>query len=540
VRALNLATLAVTTLAGGAAGAATTCGFADSATGGSARFNNPRGVALAGTTLYVGDDLNCRIRTVSTVAPYATATLAGSGTCANVDGQGTNAQLFNPRGVVVDPVSGGLYVAQGGGAGQIRTVSLAGAVGTLVGFASATAAVAGGVDGACIAANVGPSTGLAISARGDKLYVANTANNKVRVVTLGLTPTAAASASPAVSSTSTISPTATATQIPRRCTVSRLAGSGAIAELDGTGTNAAFNWPLTAAVLANGNVVVASLNTPALRLVTPAGVATTLFSPGSGVIAGIAFVGNSIYFGYSNTIQMYAGGAVSRVAGTVGVCGTADGLAGPSGSGPATVCAIEAMEYSAVAGLIYFASGLGATACKVRALNPTTTAVSTLAGGASCGTVDNAAGTSALLDKMHGLALSADSSTLFITELNRVRTMSLSGTNAVATFAGSGAYAHVDGWGTAASIAAPRGIALDTMTGNFFVVEEGQTIRSLSRTGYMGTLVGIYGAGGTTDGACTAARFSAPAGLAIAAGGTMMYVTDQTGYNIRVVNMTAL
>jgi WD40 repeat protein len=180
VRGFHLVTGAVTTIAGGTSGSDTTCVFADASTGASARFVGPRGIAWhPNGNLYVAGSGDNRVRVVSTAFPHATSTLAGSGVSGSVDGVGALAQLTDPRGIVVDLMSGGLLVAEYGWGG-IRTVALDGTVGTLVGAANKGESG----DGSCVAAGVAGGMQLAITADGSKLYLAQQSGNRVRVVSL--------------------------------------------------------------------------------------------------------------------------------------------------------------------------------------------------------------------------------------------------------------------------------------------------------------------------------------------------------------------
>lgn len=73
---------------------ATTAGFVD-ASGTTARFSNPRGLAVDGKgNVYVADTDNKRIRTITPAG--VVTTLAGSGANSSVDGTGTSASFTNP------------------------------------------------------------------------------------------------------------------------------------------------------------------------------------------------------------------------------------------------------------------------------------------------------------------------------------------------------------------------------------------------------------------------------------------------------------
>jgi hypothetical protein len=89
----------------------------------SAQLNSPRQLVVVGSTLYVLDSNNNKIRTVSLLTKQ-TATLAGGGSTATpgqsgsasgaVDGTGTNARFSTPYGICADPTGQILYVSDYG------------------------------------------------------------------------------------------------------------------------------------------------------------------------------------------------------------------------------------------------------------------------------------------------------------------------------------------------------------------------------------------------------------------------------------------
>ena len=123
IRRVVIATGTVTTLAG----AVIQPGSAD-ATGASARFNGPDGVASDGAgNIYVADSVNSTIRKI-VIATGVVTTLAGAaGQEGTDDGTGASARFYRPFGIASDG-AGNLYVADG----IIRKVVIAtGAVTTL-------------------------------------------------------------------------------------------------------------------------------------------------------------------------------------------------------------------------------------------------------------------------------------------------------------------------------------------------------------------------------------------------------------------------
>ena len=110
------------------AGSATS-GTADGV-GTAARFNNPYGITSDGTNLYVADTNSHTIRQIN-IATQAVTTLAGSGIGGAADGVGTAASFSRPSGITTDGIH--VYVADSGN-GLIRKISIAtGAVSTLAG-----------------------------------------------------------------------------------------------------------------------------------------------------------------------------------------------------------------------------------------------------------------------------------------------------------------------------------------------------------------------------------------------------------------------
>jgi sugar lactone lactonase YvrE len=168
IRRVDLASGAVTTIAGAAGQAA----YADG-TGGDARFNTPIGVALSadGHSLYVADSANRSIRAVD-VQSGAVTTLPTNGA------PGSMFARFNtPMGLA--RAGGVLYVSDAGDH-VVVAVDLGSDV---VNNVAGTPRVAGAIDGTGMKARFNAPSGLAADGRG-KLYVADTLNDAVRAIDL--------------------------------------------------------------------------------------------------------------------------------------------------------------------------------------------------------------------------------------------------------------------------------------------------------------------------------------------------------------------
>ncbi|MGN4155834.1 NHL repeat-containing protein, partial [Burkholderia gladioli] len=160
----------VSTLAGSSTGAS---GSADG-TGSAARFNSPRGVTVDGSgNVYVADTLNSTIRKISSTG--SVSTVAGTaGSTGSTDSSGASARFNTPQGIAVDS-SGNLYVADTGN-NTLREVSSTGVVSTLAGNG-----IAGSADGSGSAARFNGPTGVAVDS-GGYLYVADTYNSAIRKI----------------------------------------------------------------------------------------------------------------------------------------------------------------------------------------------------------------------------------------------------------------------------------------------------------------------------------------------------------------------
>lgn len=189
-----------------------TCGDGGSAA--SAQFNNPYGVAVDGKgNIYIADTEDNRIRMVTA---GNVATVAGTGNQCTApfawpcgDGAAAiSAELFSPLGVAVDS-AGNLFIADTDDH-AIRVVNMGTASLTLAGVMIATgqiATVAGNgtqcpppTTGPC--GDGGPATSAQLNFPGglfvdssDNIYIADSGNNRIRVVNTGTTTTTIAGVS---------------------------------------------------------------------------------------------------------------------------------------------------------------------------------------------------------------------------------------------------------------------------------------------------------------------------------------------------------
>lgn len=242
IRKIAAGTNAVTTYAGSTTGAS---GKTDG-TGTAALFNHPQGITIApdGVTLYVADTNSYNIRKIATGG--VVTTIAGNGTGASsTDGNGTSAIFASP--VAIAMTSTGVFYIADQGTYKIRMMTAASpyTVTTVAGTGSA-----GAVDGTGTAASFKVLMGLAVDKTDTNLYIADSTNARIRKMVL-------------------------ATKV-----VSTLAGNTA-GYADGTGTAALFTTPSGVKVGPDGNIYVADSGNNRIRMITPAGVVTTIAGTGT-------------------------------------------------------------------------------------------------------------------------------------------------------------------------------------------------------------------------------------------------------------------
>ncbi|HKC24337.1 MAG TPA: SMP-30/gluconolactonase/LRE family protein, partial [Thermoanaerobaculia bacterium] len=144
-------------------------------TGSAARFQAPRGIAVSGTDIYVADTGNHTIRKIA--AGGVVTTLAGqAGAPGSANGTGSAARFSSPSAIASDG-AGNLYVADTGNS-TIRVVTTAGVVTTLAGLAGHRSSE----DGVGSEARFTAPAGIAIDTAKSRLYVADTGNDEIRQI----------------------------------------------------------------------------------------------------------------------------------------------------------------------------------------------------------------------------------------------------------------------------------------------------------------------------------------------------------------------
>lgn len=206
IRFVTTATATVATVAGTLSSA----GFMDGTPG---KFNNPAGVAVDNSTVWIADQSNRRIRQMSPTGEVST--LAGTGASGSADGVGSAATFNTPMALALDK-AGNLFVLDQSNQ-NIRRVTARGDVSTFAG-----SGVQGFADGPAATAEFGNPQGIAVDLN-ENVYVADKDNNRIRKITsVGIRQLAVSWQAPATMGSFAITGyTATATapsEAPQTCT----------------------------------------------------------------------------------------------------------------------------------------------------------------------------------------------------------------------------------------------------------------------------------------------------------------------------------
>ena len=284
--------------------------FAGTGVGGSldgpalnATFYHPFGLELDSSgNLYVADTGKHKIRII--YSNGTVSTYAGTGAYGSLDGPASSATFVHPQYIKLDP-HGNLYVADTGN-NKIRIIYSNGTVSTYAGTGAY-----GSLDGPALNATFYRPFGLELDSSGN-LYVTDTVNHKIRIIY-------------------------------SNGTVSTYAGTGASGSLDGPALNATFNHPIGLELDSSGNLYVADRDKHKIRIIYSNGTVSTYAGTGAyGSLDGPALnatfsnplgleldSSGNLYVadrGKHKIRIIYSNGTVSTFAGT-GVGGSLDGPA---------------------------------------------------------------------------------------------------------------------------------------------------------------------------------------------------------------------
>ncbi len=541
----------VTTLAG-------TPGLSGSADGQgtAASFYFPKGIAVDSLgTIYLADSSNHTIRKITSAGMVST--LAGTaGAPGSVDAVGGAASFNFPTGVVVDS-SGNVFVADPSN-NVIRQITPVGVVSTFAGTVndySGCSAFNGLPDGVGPAAKFCYPQSLTIDAS-DNIFATDTINRTIRKVTPG-------AAVSIVSGTQGVVPAIVdgdkttarfynpmgisldrtgnlyivedqmnvVRKVTPAGTVSTLAGSPQVwGSADGTGSSASFTYTFGVAANSAGDVFITDLVNGTIRKATTAGVVST-FAGTAGGYGNVDATGPAASFAFATGIaidklgnlyvcdrnavrKITSAGAVTTLAGTQAVAGSADGTGAAAGFKSPIAIAVDST------GNVFVTDSGNRTIRKITQAG----VVTTFAGTTGISGNADGQGTAASFSNFGGIAIDK-SDNLYVTANGTVRKITPAGL--VTTLAGTPGVAGVaDGVGAAATFFSLRGIAVDA-NGNIYAADSDVgTIRKITPNGTVSTVVGVPNQLSFVPGALPG-LLADPMGLAIS--GTSLYIAMYNG-----------
>jgi streptogramin lyase len=171
---------------------------------------------------------------------------------------------------------------------------------------------------------------------------------------------------------------------------------------------------------------------------------------------------------------------------------------------------------------------------RIRAINPKSHEVRTVAGGPEPGMIDSSNGSDARFDTPCGIAIAPDGA-LIVADTGNHRLRRVDPSAAVTTIAGTGEPGPFDGPLFAASFDEPVGLAV-APDGTVYVADAGGSALRACRFGSVPgvqTITGLSGPG-LVDGPLDQARLRAPSGVAVAANGMLIF-TDTGNRLLRIL-----
>ena len=448
---------------------------------------------------------------------YIITTFAGTGAYGTTGdgGVATSAQLKNPYGVSVD-ISGNVYIADTGN-NKIRIVTRTGIITTIAGTGAFGRS---GDGGAAISAQLGYPQGVAVDLSGN-VYIVDTWNYKIRKVT----------------STGAIT---------------TIAGTGTIGSSGdgGAATSAQLLYPCGVSVDISGNVYIVDASNNKIRMVTSKGIITTF--------AGTGTRGSSGDGGAATSAQLYNPFGVSvdisgnvyitdtdnhkiRMVTSTGIITTFAGMgdrgsSGDGGDGGPATSATLSYPYGIsvdISGNVYIADYGNHKIRMVTSKGIITTFAGTGTAGSSS---DGGAATSAQLNYPRGVSVGI-SRNVYIADTDNHKIRMVTSAGIITTFAGTGTPGDSGDGGaaTSAQLYYPSGVSVD-ISGNVYIADSSNhKIRMVTSTGSITTIAGTGTSGNSGDGgAATSAQFIDPVGVSVDISGNV-YIADLYNQKIRMV-----
>jgi uncharacterized protein (TIGR03437 family) len=547
-----------------------------------AQLRSPYGLALADGSLYIADSGNNRVRRVT----------LSSGTITTVAGGGVATQLSNPRGIVFD-ASGNLYIADANSGRLLRLAPNGQARALLSGLSSpgglavdaagdilvadtghhavvrvrptGEPTIVAGTGGAGSAGDGGPATAgflfspsdVAVSQAG-AIYIADTGNNRIRKVFRQgnedwITSEVAGLSGPRgvwVDAGGALYMADTGASVVGKLDAGRLStvvGGSRSRGDGGPATSASLNSPRNVILDANGNVLIADTSNHKVRRVSPEGTINLVAGTGIAGVAGdgtqalaarlsspvglAADAARNVYIGDTGNARLRQVRPAGDIITVVGLSGWGDWGDG-GGASSAQVKDIQAVAVDEATGDIYIADTGNHRIRRIRKDNGN---IERFAGASAAGA--GADGVAAILSAMNsprGVAIGKNGTVYFSdTGNHRVRRVLPSGIVETVAGAGVSGFAGDNGAATAARLNAPAGLALDADGGLYIADTGNHRIRHVTAGGFIRTIAGTGEAGFSgDDGAALSAQLNTPTAVAVDSRGNI-YIADSRNHRVR-------
>ena len=460
--------------------------FGDNGPASGALIDLVTGIAVdSNGNVYIADVINERVRKIDSSGMITT--FAGSGDFGTIgDGLAATSAVLLPQGVAADN-SGNIYISDFN-RDVVRKVNIAsGLISTVAGNGSTGFS---GDDGTAVRASLNSPFGLAVDSS-NQVFVADLGNSRVRRVSGGVITTTA----------------------------------GTTIRDGGPATSAFLNFPGGIAVDGSNNIVVGDSANMEARRFSPGG-NISAFGQLKGMPLGVASdQGGNFYVSDDEpvVVKVTPAGVTSILAGN-----GQDGYGGDNG--PATSASISLPTSVAVdaAGTVYLTDF---THNRIRKVTSSGT-ISTFAGnGKFTFGGDNGPALSASFDPFD--VATDNKGNVYIADRLNCRIRKITPDGIITTVAGNGTpgYSGDGGLATAAMLADPTGVAVDT-AGNLYIADFG-VVRRITASGLITTIAGngtIFPSKG--DGGPAAAAQLDPWRVAVDGSGNV-YVSDSVNDHVR-------
>lgn len=321
--------------------------------------------------------------------------------------------------------------------------------------------------------------------------------------------------------------------------VTTIAGqSGVSGSANGNGTAATFNSPHSVVCDASGNIFVADRNNNQIRKITPAGMVSIFAGsglPGSTDGAGV----NASFFEpwgitIDNAGNLYVADTKNYKIRKITPSGVVSTFAGAGTAGVTNGVSTSA-QFGYPAGIAADASGnVYVTEYMAHCIRKISNGqVTTIAGTPFQSGDNNGAGSVALFDHPHGIAVD-NAGNVYVADSWNNKIKKISPAAVVTTYAGSTS-GFANGAASSAKFDNPTGICVDG-TGSVYVGDVNNFCVRKIWNNSVSTFAGIPGTAGGTDGPLLQATFNSPSGV-VWHSSNKFFINDEGNELIRMIDM---